>query len=161
MPSFRLLPALMVVLSAPGCALLAQEPDDEYRRWAMEQNLPEWARERLQADAPDLQMAFTTNPFFHTGDFDGDAVEDVALLVRITDADAVGLAIVHGGDPSIHRLGTAAGGAGDPADLTAFWIWRVDSDLSHQDRLHVAKPESSSASVSWNGESYVWDWVGD
>ena len=78
----RALARIHSAASADGYrGVFAQNPDDDYRRWAQEQNLPEWAGQHLQRIAPGLVPAVSTNPFFLTGDFDGNAAQDIAVLV--------------------------------------------------------------------------------
>jgi hypothetical protein len=108
------------------------------------------------------------NPYYQRGLFDGDSIPDVAVRIVEKSTGKLGLAIVHGGDSTVHILGAgnSFGNGGD--DFRWAWVWRVEAaaarpDISPAGRelLYVEKPEAAGAMIWWDGTKYAWTQHGD
>lgn len=110
-------------------------------------------------------------PPYIDGDFDGDGVPDAAVLVEQRETGKLGVAFVHYrvGRVFVIGAGNAIAGGGD--DLS--WIEQFDAlrkgvsfDTVIRDRptsptvgdaLWVARRDSISAFLFWNGRGYAWE----
>ena len=119
-------------------------------------------------------LSFQMNPFYLSGDFNGDGKIDVAVLVKQRSTGKLGIAIVHGKSDKITMLGagTAIGNGGDDFDWMDSWqVYSKDrvargaggTSVPHLrgDALLVSKSEAASALIYWNGKRYVWHQQGD
>jgi hypothetical protein len=119
--------------------------------------------------AKQYDVSFRMNPFYLSGDFNGDGKIDIAVLVKQRTTGKLGIAIVHGATDKVTMLGAgvAIGNGGD--DFEWMGSWRVYSKDSvareagaggvphlHGDALLVSKSEAASALIYWNGKRYVW-----
>ena len=70
-------------------------------------------------------FAFTLNPFYLRGDFNGDGKPDIAVLVRNKRSSKLGIAICHGGKNEVFLVGagTDFGNGGD--DFSWIDVWQV------------------------------------
>ena len=68
-----------------------------------------------RALAKDYDLSFQMNPFYRSGDFNGDGKIDVAVLVKQRSTGKLGIAIVYGAKDKVTILGagTAIGNGGD------------------------------------------------
>jgi hypothetical protein len=114
------------------------------------------------------------NPFFLSGDFDGDNRTDIAILIKDKKAKATGIMIIHWKNRAILIFG-----AGNPNlnyglnfDWMDMWtLYPRGKTLKsfHEDyrptlrgdALHIGKSESASAAIFWNGKKYIWYQVTD
>jgi hypothetical protein len=137
-----------------------------YVRW----NLPRLAQEALfrRGYLNRYALYLGLNPYYQRGTFDADTILDVAVQVTEIASGKRGIAIIHGGDSTVHILGagTPLGNGGD--DFQWLWVWRVEprtirADVSPVGRevLYVEKPESAGGLIWWNGHDYVWTQHGD
>jgi len=101
-------------------------------------------------------------PSFLRGDFDGDHVEDWALLVKHQTSSKLGVVILHGGTraPAVFGAGHDFGNGGDNFDWMDVWSV-VKGDKGKPDALHVEKSESASANIRFVGKRYRWVQAGD
>jgi len=99
-------------------------------------------------------------PSFYIGDFNGDGASDVALLIEEKATTKVGIAIVEGKEKKIKIVGAGKsfGNGGD--DFSWMDVWSV-RHAGKVDRLYVAKSESASAVIYWDGSKYRWQQEGD
>jgi hypothetical protein len=117
------------------------------------------------------EVAFHMNPFFLSGDFNGDGKTDVAVLVKQRSTGKLGIAIIHGATDKVQILGAGVsiGNGGDDFEWMDTWDVRSKNDLVtsasapkfHGDALLVGKSEAASALIYWNGKRYVWLQQGD
>jgi hypothetical protein len=117
------------------------------------------------------EVAFHMNPFFLSGDFNGDGKTDVAVLVKQRSTGKLGIAIIHGATDKVQILGAGVsiGNGGDDFEWMDTWEVRSKNDLVastsaskfHGDALLVGKSEAASALIYWNGKRYVWLQQGD
>src|SRR5438874_1372597 len=127
-----------------------------------------------RALAKDYDLSFQMNPFYRSGDFNGDGKIDVAVLVKQRSTGKLGIAIVYGAKDKVTILGagTIIGNGSD--DFAWMDSWQVYSkaaaaqqtDETHAshirgDALLVGKSEAASALIYWNGKRYVWLQQGD
>jgi hypothetical protein len=109
------------------------------------------------------------NPYFLTGDFDGDGRTDIAIWVRNVKTGEVGLIVVHRADESIHILGAGHPFGDRGKDFRWFDLWSLYTKgpipkSAYQpaslnligDAIWVAKAESASAFIYWDGNQYTW-----
>lgn len=130
--------------------------------------LPEWAARALERGDVAAHHAASAwlNPFTLRGDFDGDGLADCAVTARETGSGKRGILVVHRGDLAVHVLGAGEeiGAGGDDFAWMDAWRVRERSDaerIGTRDALWVAKTESASALIWWNGARYVWSQEGD
>jgi hypothetical protein len=119
-------------------------------------------------------LPFRMNPFYLSGDFNGDGKIDVAVLVKQRSTGKLGIAIVHGatGKVTILGAGVSIGNGGDDFEWMDSWrVYSKDraareaSEIGvphlHRDALLVQKSEAAGALIYWNGKHYVWFQQGD
>lgn len=134
---------------------------EEYLRAVGAMSLPEWAHARAEREGHPraLALAFDLNPFYQSGDFDGDGRLDVAVMVSRRATGETGVLLLHGGgSPS------ALVGAGEPfgnggTDFRWMTNWRVRPDgegSSRRDALEVVKLESAAGLIYRGGGGYRW-----
>jgi hypothetical protein len=124
--------------------------------------------------AKDYDVSFHMNPFYLSGDFNGDGKIDVAVPVKQRSTGKLGIAIVHGATDKITILGagTAIGNGGDNFAWMDSWeiypknrVGRGTGETSvphlRGDALLVGKSEAASALIYSNGKRYVWLQHGD
>ena len=132
-------------------------------------NLPVWVC--ASANEKKLDATYSVyermNPFFLSGDFDGDGKTDIALWVTNNRTKQLGVIILHRGSGAVFFLG--AGNKGDRgADWRGLDQWtlypKAPLERSHHepsppphlkgDALWFAKSESASFFVYWDGHRY-------
>ena len=99
-------------------------------------------------------------PSFYVGDFNGDGTSDVALLIKEKATTKVGIAIFEGEERKIKIIGAGKsfGNGGD--DFSWMDVWSV-RHTGKVDRLYVAKSETASAVIYWDGSKYKWQQEAD
>ena len=144
--------------------------------WLLEQKLPEWSLKAFRTfNAGNLyRLSDYINPFYLEADFNGDNRPDIAMVVEQTGTNKKGFVIIHHGSPSTTIIGAGKdfGNGGDNFDWMD--IWRVytpekinpgvgEAKTVHlrTKAIYVAKSESSSAVIYWNGTRYTWHHQGD
>jgi hypothetical protein len=153
------------------------EPDWCEYMWPPDQsppsrlNLPEWACQVVKLKKLDEKYtpAIHLNPFFLSGDFDGDNRTDIAILIKNKTSGETGIAIIHWKNRAVFILG-----AGNPTpnygsnfDWMDMWsLYPKGKTLKsfhedyrptlHGDALHVGKSESATGVIFWNGKKYIW-----
>jgi hypothetical protein len=119
-------------------------------------------------------VSFHMDPFYLSGDFNGDGKIDVAVPVKQRSTGKLGIAIVQGATDKITILGAgiAIGNGGDDFEWMDSWeiypknrVGRGTGETSvphlRGDALLVSKSEAASALIYWNGKRYVWLQHGD
>ena len=109
------------------------------------------------------------NPFFQSGDFNGDQKLDAAVLVRNKATGQTGIVIFLYGDskPVILGAGNAFRNGGADFSWMDNWSvypkqevrksrWENKPPNPKGDALWVAKSESASAFIYWDGKQFVW-----
>jgi len=150
--------------------------------------LPEWVARALEAR--DIAARYTPsawlNPFALRARLDADTLADYAVTAIENRSGKRGVLIVHRGDLSVHVVGAGAemGAGGD--DFAWMDAWRVVERAEVEaeapdaprvpgaphapdgamppladDALWVAKTESASALIWWDGRRYRWRQQGD
>jgi hypothetical protein len=124
--------------------------------------------------AKNYEVAHHPDPFYLSGDFNGDGKIDVAVLVKQRSTEKLGIAIIHGVTSKVTILGagTAIGNGGDDFEWMDSWQLYVKPRAAKEpggtnvphlrgDALLVSKSEAASALIYWNGKRYVWLQRGD
>lgn len=140
------------------CAIQGQQPPVDL------DNVPTPILGCLQPEANRLEISRRMNPFYLRGDFNGDGKSDYVVLVQDRKSGKQGVAFCFAG---IKRK-TYIVGAGNAIaleggvrrdDLSAFDLWGVAEAWSKnpkRDALYLAKAESGSGILIWNGTRMVW-----
>jgi hypothetical protein len=122
---------------------------------------PAWAikvfNERLSTR---YELVQKLEPSFYVGDLNGDGTLDVALLIKEKSTAKVGIAIVQGGERKTKIVGAGKSFGNGHDDFS----WMDDWSIRHTgkaDRLYVAKSDSASAVIYWDGSKYKWQQEGD
>ena len=104
----------------------AQQPPIE------EWSIPDFAQTRFHASrlSQSLKLSYALNPFYQSGDFDGDGKLDVALLVKNKSSGKTGIAIIHSGLKPIVLLGAGTFWHNNPK-YDFDWM-DVSADLSEE-----------------------------
>ncbi|MFN0149525.1 MAG: hypothetical protein ACKVU1_02305 [bacterium] len=150
--------------------------------------LPEWAARAL--DARDIAERYTPsawlNPFTLRGHFDSDTLADCAVTAVENRSGKRGILIVHRADLSVHvaGAGTESGAGGDDFEWMDAWqvseralvengaVVQRDAAVERgsardappalaNDVLWVAKTESASGLIFWDGQRYLWSQQAD
>jgi hypothetical protein len=137
---------------------------------APQHNLPEWVCAKASRTKLHEKYRIRTvlNPFFLTGDFNGDGKLDAAIWVENARLKQVGVLIVHGGNIPNAVIGAGIDWNKRGKDYSWTDIWSVEPKGTklkspHEgDRLVVArgeilvlrKSESASFAVYWSGGVY-------
>ncbi len=114
-------------------------------------------------------LSLHLNPFFQSGDFNGDQKLDIAVLVRNKLTGQTGIVIFLFGEtkPIILGAGSAFRNGGADFNWMDNWSvypkqevrksrWENKSPTPKGDSLWVAKSESASAFIYWDGKQFVW-----
>ena len=136
-------------------------------------NLPNWVMSEGLVLSEHLVVETRLNPFYLTGDFDGDGKLDIALLIRNLKTDEAGIAIAHR-DHSVFIFGAGTDSNNHGSNFSWMDAWSVypkgivlqgATDKSPPDLVGdavlVMKLESSSAIIYWDGAQYHWYQQGD
>jgi len=149
---------------------------EDNREWVQRQSIPPLVVQSFSAKKLDAQyeIAFTLNPFYLRGDFNGDGKPDIAVLVKNKQSGKLGIAICHGEKNEVFLVGagTSIGDGGD--DFSWMDVWQVRPKHSATGNAHdgmpakligegllVEKSESGGALIYWDGKSYRWHQRGD
>ena len=115
------------------------------------------------------------NPFYLSGDFDGDGIRDYAVLLRLKGKgkEAPSRIAILRGNGKVNWLDDDLNGK-TACPRPAWWVFEKGErvkprlDLNHRpapkllgDGFIVARPESSSALVYWDGKSFSLYWQSD
>ena len=135
-------------------------------------NLPDWACEVVASRKLDEKYTPSVhlNPFFLLGDFDGDHRTDIAILIKNKESGESGILMIHRKNSKTFILGAGnlieeRGGSNfDWIDMwTIYPKGKIDrspyedhTPILRGDALWVAKSESASLIIFWNGEKYSW-----
>lgn len=170
----KLLLAVLLILIGtivPNHAL-AQEPS-----WEQMANLPTWTMPVLRGSqfTKDYLLSTRLNPFLLHGDFNGDGVIDIAVLVTRRRDKSQGIAVLHAGasQPIILGAGHAIGNGGNDFSWMGAWTVYPKGPVGKSvyedgpppqvrgDFLFVEKLESASGIIYWDGSAYRWYQQGD
>ncbi len=125
-------------------------------------------------DPDKLSIHTSMNPFFLAGDYDGNGQSDAAVWIRNSRSKELGIAMFLRGQPkpTIVGAGTALYDRGE--DYQSFDIWSLipkgevleshweDRQVKLRgDAILVAKSESSSHAIYWDGKKISVYWLTD
>jgi predicted small lipoprotein YifL len=139
---------------------------EEYLLAVHPHSLPAWAVERAERDgsAAGLVPSTDLNPFYQSGDFDGDGLLDIAILVAARATGELGVLFVHGGATATRLVGAGVDFGNGGTDFEWMTNWRVvprQLRAANADALEVIKLESASGLIHWTGSAYAWRQLGD
>lgn len=133
-------------------------------------NLPAWACEAAFNQGLNKRFSIYTriNPFFLSGDFNGDGRNDVAIWVTNSRTRQRGIVILHQGAGVAAVIGAGVALSKGMEDYSVFDMWTVipkgavlDAVFDGQekrtltgDALEVTKSDASSHAVYWDGAKY-------
>ncbi len=179
----RLIFIAMLLFSIGGAhaAEVSEQPDWCDYKWNVQEpvpsrlNLPSWACEVIAKQKLALTYSPTIriNPFFLTGDFDGDHHTDIAIWITNRKTEELGLVIIHAKSQRVFVIG--AGNVTERGkDLKGYDMWTLlpkgkvakspyeeHSVTLLGDALLLTESESASAMLYWNGKTYVWYQISD
>jgi hypothetical protein len=140
-------------------------------------NVPENLTDLLAKKGLDkkYQIIFDINPFYLRGDFNGDRVPDIAVLVKEKNSGKKGIAICDFARHQVVILGAGKefdNGGGDDFEWMDYWYVYgkgiVERGVEEgrppkliAEALYVGKSESASALIYWTGRRYRWYQQGD
>jgi hypothetical protein len=171
-----LLAAAWQLCLAHAVAFCATQTEVAQREWIQEQNVPRWVGEVFAAKKLNQQYEFSfhLNPFYLRGDFNGDKIPDVAIIVKEKKSGKVGIAIFHGAKREVLVLGAGRKFGNGVDDFVWMNIWGVypkrpvsrgagegNPPTLRGEALLVEKAESASALIYWDGKEYRWYQQGD
>lgn len=127
-------------------------------------NVPVPISECLQSKAARLEISRRMNPFYLRGDFNGDGRLDYAVLVQERKSEKLGIAFCFAGankKPHIVGAGIAIALKGSITgnDFSSFDVWGIAESWAikpKRDALYLARTESGSGVLIWNGKRMVW-----
>ena len=139
---------------------------EQYTRAVQPYNLPQWAFARAEREghARALVPALRLNPFYQSGDFDGDGRLDVAVMVARRSTGEAGILVLHGGatPTALIGAGTTFGNGGPDFRWMSNWTVRgAEPGRAAGDTLEVVKLESASGLIYREGGAYHWRQLGD
>ena len=142
-----------------------------------EWSIPAFAQKRFKASSlsRNVGISYALNPFYQSGDFDGDGNLDVALVVKDKASGKVGIVIVHSGTRPAALLGAGTPWMGDRKyDFNWMDAWQVcpkgpvgqgvgegKPPILKGDAILAIKTESASGLIYWTGSTYRWYQQGD
>ncbi len=182
MRNIVLIVVLLCSVAASAEENLSAEPDWCDYAWDAENqpvpprlNLPRWVCEVVtkRGLAKNYSPMVDVNPFFLTGDFDGDHQTDIAIWIKNKRTGQYGLAIIHYRGRKLFLIG-----AGNPteergSDLNGLDMWtlipkgRLESPYEEKavtlvgDAILLTKSDSASVALYWNGKTYAWFQISD
>jgi hypothetical protein len=132
-----------------------------YVRAAQPYNLPPWAHARVarEGHTRTLAPALHLNPFYQSGDFDGDGRLDVAVMVARRGTGEVGVLMVHGGAAPTVLIGAGTPMGNGGTDFRWMTNWTVQPATESGTSgvaLELIKLESGRGVISWDGRAYQW-----
>jgi hypothetical protein len=163
--------AFFFLFFAAGISPIAEKMRPE--QWS----IPEFAQERFDASSfsKNLEFSYGLNPFYQSGDFDGDGRLDVALLVKNKVTGKVGIVVIHSGSRPAVLLGAGTPWMGNPRyDFNWMDAWQIyprgpvgqgagegKPPILKGDAILAIKTESASGLIYWTGAAYRWYQQGD
>jgi hypothetical protein len=130
-----------------------------------------WPSQKLDAT---YQVSRHLNPCYLQGDFDGDCRTDIAVLVKRSSDQKVGIAVLLRKSDRVHFLGagTSLGNGGNDFRWMDMWqvyakgpvsigVGETASIQLNGDALLVEKSESASGIIYYDGSAFHWYQQGD
>ncbi len=120
--------------------------------------LPRWADSALVAAGLGRQFTLSSqlNPVYAFGDFDGDALFDLAVEIKDTGGLRYGIAIVHRIDRSVHVVGAGEPVGNGKDQLSRRTSWGVSSPRHGRHRavgrdvLYISQPGAHDGWLAWD-----------
>lgn len=146
--------------------------------WPESESLPVWIYKHPAKASFDGSYLFSSdmNPFYQRGDFNGDGLADLAILIKEKTTKKIGIAIFHQmrNELFIVGAGQKLGNGGDNYSWMDAWDVYDKGIVYHGmveeeeapptligDAIDVAETESANALIYWDGKQYQWYQQGD
>lgn len=127
--------------------------------------IPEWARTRWEtlAQIRSLQLSSHLKPQVLIGDFDGDSLPDVAIMVENRASHKIGIALLHrkGAVSRVIGAGREFGNGGDNFDWADSWKIESRTKSRPTDAIVIERESSASALIYFAKGMYQWKQRGD
>lgn len=142
----------------------------QYLGWLQEQNIP---KECLFIKDKGFDIVFRINPFYLRGDFNGDNISDVAVLIERRKDKKLGILICHGRSEDFYILGAgnSFGNGGDHFSWLNIWNAQCckgdsiaimyGSLFLEGEGIIVEKAEAASGLIYWKEGKYEWSQLSD
>jgi hypothetical protein len=158
----------MALLGLPQQSVLLGQPNGAGCDLPTRSGLPDWFRTWFEAKGPQARFEISCylNPFYLRGNFDARGQLDLAVLIVERSSGKRGVLVVHRPGLAFYVLGagTEIGNGGD--SFSWLDVWHVDAAPRLEagrpeagfvgEVLNLAKSDSASGWVGWNGRKYVW-----
>jgi hypothetical protein len=147
------------VLSYNPIDMEADASHETYLAWIAHGNLPAWVRDIFFEKGLHRQYCFSfraIRPPYLRGDFNGDKIPDIAVILNRKGNDNPLPAIFHGESRQMFLLDDENG----PADDT----WMIDSPGKFGNAgedIIMGKAQSSAVVIFWDGQRYQSEWISD
>ena len=164
---------IVIVLVFMNITLLrAEEAIDEVVLW----NTPGWVTKKFENSefSKKYKLSSKINPFYLRGDFNGDGVQDIAILIEEINTNKIGIGVFHANSSHKYIIGAGrkVGNGGDNFRWMDMWSVFKKQPIQlglgegkppkiNSEALYVGKSEAASAIIYWNGKDYVWYQQGD
>ena len=163
--------------------LTVNSQTDKYKYWVLTQRLPNWTILKLNdlKIDDDYKISDYMNPFYLEADFNGDNKLDIAITIIEKNSNKKGFIIIHQSTNDYFVIGAGKyfGNGGD--DFKWMDIWKLHRDKKAHELTYlengdvddskviqlkgvgikVAKSESASGIIYWDGDIYKWAQTGD
>ena len=140
------------------------------------QELPEWAKQRLEAHKNIFKVNNDFNPTFYVADFDGDDIPDIAIAVKNKLRDNMSGVIFYLGNQTHFLAGGANGFGNAGGDFSWVDEWKIfdkektyritfedNGDIKGDEEVLLINPaisirqsEGSGGLIYFNGEKFIW-----
>ena len=152
--------------------IFASESDD----WVKILNIPNWVHKTFHKKnlIKKYDYSFNINPLYLRGDFNGDNISDIAILVNEKSSNKLGIIVIHFRTNNFYILGAgnSIGDGGDDFKWMSNWAVKRREKVGQgaedkpppklkAEALYVEKVESASGIIYWDGMNYVWYQQGD
>jgi hypothetical protein len=161
----------ILLLSVCTVAKCEEQNNDFQTDFARKECLPDWVWRVIDSQALDekYKVSFHLNPFYLRADFDGDNIQDIAVLIINKKTKQFGVLIIHRKSKKVFILGAgnAIGNVGGNFDWMDAWqiydkgkvhlgVGETTIPILKGDALDVIKTESANGLIYWNGKKYLW-----
>jgi hypothetical protein len=142
-----------------------QDTKSEGFQFPLQDRLPTWALPAFESR--EFQSAYVLsdwlNPFYVCGDFDGDHLQDIAVLVRQRSSGKAGIGLMLQAAGTVTVFGAGKAFANSNDDWNWIRLWRAENQrsatlyVSHRgDMLFLTSAEFKGGIISWDSSAWRW-----